>query len=76
MREAADGAFITTLRGKDYGRVFSANFAGRKMDRDLEILDMPVRRLPEAWEECVRGAMADKVAVDDEITKSSATQVS
>ncbi|EMD35772.1 hypothetical protein CERSUDRAFT_124420 [Gelatoporia subvermispora B] len=72
LLEAADVAFATTLRNKDYGRVFGADFAGTKMKRDIEILDMPARRLPEAWEESVRGAMTDKVAVEDEIAKSVA----
>ncbi|OCH91537.1 cysteine proteinase [Obba rivulosa] len=70
LLSAADSAFSTTLRPASYGRVFASDFAARKMDRELEILDMPARRLPSAWEESVRAALSDKVTVEEEIAKS------
>ena len=45
------------------------------MDGDLEILDMPVRKLPDAWNACVEAALSAKVAVEEEISKAHDVQV-
>jgi ubiquitin carboxyl-terminal hydrolase L5 len=46
------------------------------MEKDMSILDMPVRNLVGAWEACVRAAMPAKLAVEDEIKKSIQEHVS
>ena len=43
---------------------------------DMAILDMPVRSLPQAWEECVRDAMSTKKLVEEEIRTSERAHVS
>lgn len=40
------------------------------MDKEIAILDMPVRNLPSAWEACVKAAIPAKIAAEDEIAKS------
>jgi ubiquitin carboxyl-terminal hydrolase L5 len=40
------------------------------MEKDVAILEMPVRNLTDAWEVCVKAAMPAKIAVEDEIIKS------
>ena len=45
------------------------------MEKDLEILDMPVKALIPAWETCVRSAMTAKVSVEDDISTSINTNV-
>jgi len=71
---SAAEAFTTSLRPSTEGLPFAADFGARKMDRDLEILDMAVRKLPEAWNACVEAALAAKVVVEEEITKARETQ--
>jgi ubiquitin carboxyl-terminal hydrolase L5 len=46
------------------------------MEKEMSILDMPVRNLIGAWEACVRAAMPAKIAVEDEIAKSIREHVS
>ena len=45
------------------------------MERDMEILDMPVRKLPDAWNACLEAALSAKVSVEEEIAKARDTQV-
>ncbi|KAH9929151.1 ubiquitin carboxyl-terminal hydrolase [Fomitopsis serialis] len=71
---SAAEAFTTSLRPSTEGLPFAADFGARKMDRDLEILDMAVRKLPEAWNACVEAALAAKVVVEEEIAKARETQ--
>lgn len=52
------------------GPVFAQDFGLRKMDMELDILDLPERKLIEVWEGCVREAIPAKLAVEDEIAKS------
>ncbi|KZT66892.1 cysteine proteinase [Daedalea quercina L-15889] len=67
-------AFTTSLRPLTEGRPFAPDFGACKMERDIEILDMAVRKLPEAWNACVEAALVAKVAVEEEITKARDTQ--
>ena len=72
---SASEAFTTSLRPSTDGKPFAPDFGGRKMDRDLEILDMPVRKLPDAWNACVEATLSAKVAIEEEITKARVMQV-
>lgn len=67
---ASSESFITTVQSEEPGRIFASDIGNAKMKRDMEILDMPVRGLVPAWENCVRSAMSAKVEVEDEIAKS------
>ncbi|KAI0665570.1 cysteine proteinase [Trametes maxima] len=73
---SAPSAFSTALRpdGRRPGRVYAPDFGARKMERDMTVLDMPVRRLAPAWDACVRAALEAKVAVEEEIEKSCRAQ--
>ncbi|KAI0643237.1 cysteine proteinase [Trametes meyenii] len=73
---SAPSAFSTALRpdGRGPGRVYAPDFGARKMERDMAVLDMPVRRLAPAWDVCVRAALEAKVAVEEEIEKSCRAQ--
>ncbi|CAL1702373.1 unnamed protein product [Somion occarium] len=66
----ASQVFSTSVHSSDLGPTYAQDFGSRKMVKDMSILDMPVRSLPSAWEACVQAAMAAKVSVEDEITKS------
>lgn len=66
---------MTSLRPSTDGRPFAPDFGARKMERDMEILDMPVRKLPDAWNACVEAALSAKVAVEEEISKARDMQV-
>lgn len=72
---SASEAFTTSLRPPTDGKPFAPDFGARKMERDMEILDMPVRKLPDAWNACVEAALSAKVAVEEEITKARDMQV-
>ncbi|KAI0727667.1 cysteine proteinase [Fomitopsis betulina] len=74
LLESASEAFTTSLRPSTDGRPFAPDFGARKMDGDLEILDMPVRKLPDAWNACVEAALSAKVAVEEEISKARDVQ--
>ncbi|KAL6303650.1 ubiquitin carboxyl-terminal hydrolase [Sparassis latifolia] len=63
-------AFSTSVRPSSDGTVFSRGFGSHKMEKELAILEMPSRKLPGVWDECVRNAMSAKIAVEDEIEKS------
>lgn len=72
----AHEAFTTTVQKDTPGPTFAQDFGVRKMEREVEILDMPIRGLIKAWETCVRTALSAKVSVEDEITTSITTNVS
>lgn len=67
---SASESFATSMRSPREGRVYSEDFGSRKMDKEIAILDMPVRNLPSAWEACVKAAIPAKIAAEDEIAKS------
>lgn len=73
---ASSEAFATSVQPDTLGRLFSQSLGSRKMEKDVEILDMPVRNLIGGWEACVRAAMPAKIAVEDEIAKSIREHVS
>ncbi|CAK5284140.1 unnamed protein product [Mycena citricolor] len=52
------------------GRTFALDFGSRRMTRDIEIMEMPVRALPRAWEQCVSDALLAKIALEDEVLKT------
>jgi ubiquitin carboxyl-terminal hydrolase L5 len=45
------------------------------MQKDMAILDMPVRNLASAWERCIQAAIPAKIAVEDELTKPRGAHV-
>ncbi|TFK35832.1 hypothetical protein BDQ12DRAFT_634690 [Crucibulum laeve] len=51
-------------------KTYAQDFASRRMQRDIEIMDMPQRNLPGAWEESVRQALRANVALEDELVKA------
>ena len=61
---------MTSVQPDTPGPLFSQSLGSRKLEKDMAILDMPVRSLIGAWEDCVRAAMPAKIAVEDEIAKS------
>ncbi|KAH9942641.1 cysteine proteinase [Amylocystis lapponica] len=67
---SAEEAFATVLRPAGAGAVFGTDFGARKMERELAVLEMPARGLPGAWEACVRGALPEKIAVEDEVARA------
>ena len=62
---SAEEAFATTLRpaAGEPGKVFAADFGSRKMSKEMVILDMPERNLVPAWENCVRNATDEILAL-------------
>jgi ubiquitin carboxyl-terminal hydrolase L5 len=54
---------------------FAQDFGQRRLTRDMEILDMPEKRLVQSWESCVRESIAAKVKVEDELGKSISANV-
>ena len=61
---------MTSVQSAGPGRTFAADFGSRKMEKDMEILDMPVRNLPTTWNACIQSAMLVKVSLEEELTKS------
>ncbi|KAH9939773.1 cysteine proteinase [Epithele typhae] len=76
LAASAEGAFATSLRpdGRATGKMFSAGFGREKLEKEITILEMPVRELTPAWERCVRAALGKKTAVEEEIVKSQRAQ--
>jgi ubiquitin carboxyl-terminal hydrolase L5 len=72
---SATDAFTTSVRSSDHGPWFSIDSGFKKLDTDLDILDVPHQKLVGAWEGCVRKAMEAKTSVEDEIGKSVRAQV-
>ncbi|THG97124.1 hypothetical protein EW026_g4815 [Hermanssonia centrifuga] len=68
-------AFATSSQGSSsLGPTYDPEFGSQKLEMEMDILDMPARKLGEAWETCVRNAMTAKVAVEDELSNSIRTQ--
>ncbi|KAK7696390.1 hypothetical protein QCA50_001044 [Cerrena zonata] len=65
--------FRTSVQSPEPSHTFATDFGSRKMERDMEILDMPSRNLPTAWDTCVQNAMSIKVSIEEELTKSRKT---
>lgn len=57
------------------GHVFGSDFASRKMEIEMSILDAPVRKLVDMWQACVRQARSARLAVEDEIRAAERAQV-
>ena len=58
------------------GIVYAADFGARKLQRNIEILQMSKEELRSAWEDCVRAGMRAKVGVEDELGKGVRANVS
>ncbi|KAI0076674.1 cysteine proteinase [Panus rudis PR-1116 ss-1] len=69
----ADQVFTTPIHDSSPGPTYATDFGSRKLQQDMEILDMPARSLAAAWERCIQSAMSAKVAVEEEIAKSKKT---
>lgn len=52
------------------------DFAARRMDRDVKILQMSNVELISAWEACIRDLMNATVALEEEIAKGGSANVS
>ena len=55
---------------------FMKDFAARRMERDMKIMQMSQSELTLAWEACIRDLMAASVTLEDEIAKGSTANVS
>ena len=55
--------------------MFACDAGSKKMDNDLDILDLPVRALADTWGACVNNGMEAKMVVEEEIGKSVRAQV-
>ncbi|KAJ6585148.1 hypothetical protein B0H19DRAFT_1059424 [Mycena capillaripes] len=71
LLEQAQFAFDSPVGSSAPGRTYAPDFGSRRMDRDLEIMELPERALVPAWEQCVREAVKAKVAVEDEVAKAT-----
>ena len=65
LHNSASTVFQTSAQSHEPGPTFARDFASRKLEQDLTVLDMPQRNLVPAWEKCVRNAMTAKVVVED-----------
>lgn len=64
------------LLGEDHETSpFADDFSSRRMERDLQILDLPERKLISEWESCVNNAMEAKIALENELSKAAQTHV-
>ena len=64
----ASTTFETSAQSSALGRTFSKDFASRKLEMELKLLEIPSRSLPSAWETCVKSAIPARAAVEEEIT--------
>ncbi|KAF8227461.1 cysteine proteinase [Tricholoma matsutake] len=51
------------------GRTYAQDFGAQRMEKDMEIMNMPEKDLISAWERCVQNGLRAKMAVDDEVMK-------
>jgi len=49
--------------------IFAPDFGARKMDRHLQIMEIPEGDLPGVWERCIENALSVKTSVEDELEK-------
>ena len=75
MLASATTAFETSIQPQTLGRTFAKDFASRKLEQDIKILDMPARNLVSAWETCVKAAANAKGAVEEEIVTAKHANV-
>lgn len=75
LHAAASSVFQTSVQSNEPGPTFARDFASRKLEQDIAILDMPQRNLVPAWEKCVQTAMTAKVVVEEELSGSVRAQV-
>ena len=71
----ASATFETSVQPSTLGRTFAQNFASRKLEQEIKILDMPVKNLPAAWEACIKAAIPTKTTVEDEIDTAKKSYV-
>ena len=67
--------FQTTVQSQEPGPTFARDFATRKLEQNLAILEMPQKNLVQAWEKCVRSAMSAKVVVEEELSEAITAHV-
>jgi ubiquitin carboxyl-terminal hydrolase L5 len=73
----AEDVFCTSaLPTAHTGHTFAPDFASIKLGKDFHILDMPVRSLVSAWEQCIKDAIPAKLAIEDELIKPRDAHVS
>lgn len=58
------------------GRTYAQDFGAQRMEKDMEIMNMPEKDLISAWERCVQNGLRAKMAVDDEVMKGVRANVS
>lgn len=75
-RATSGTAFSLPLRPSALpGATFSAGFGARAMAAQREVLDMPERELPAAWERCVDDAMVVKVRAEELVARDQRAEV-
>ncbi|THH32703.1 hypothetical protein EUX98_g1490 [Antrodiella citrinella] len=75
LHDGVTETFTTSAHPASNGPTFSKDFGSRKMEKEIAILDMPVRSVPAAWEKCVQSAMSVKMTIDEEVEKSKNANV-
>ena len=74
----ADPALLASARNvlRVDEETYAQDFGIRKLEKNIEIMDMPRENLNRSWERCVQDALRAKLAVDDEVTKGLQSSVS
>lgn len=67
--------FETSVHSHEPGPTFARDFGSRKLQKDINILDMARRNLPAEWDKVMRTAMAAKIAVQEEVENASIAHV-
>ena len=75
VEESAKAFTTTVLPDGTPGPTFSADFGSRKMDMEMSMLDMPVRKLLDVWRGCVGLANIARPMVEDEIRAAERAHV-
>lgn len=58
------------------GEPYSSDFASKRMERDVTIMNMSHSELLAAWDTCVRSIARTIVTIEDELSKVEANHVS
>jgi hypothetical protein len=58
------------------GEPYSSDFASKRMERDVTIMDMSQAELLAAWDTCIRSIARTIVKIEDELSKTKANHVS
>ncbi|KAI0086765.1 cysteine proteinase [Irpex rosettiformis] len=68
LHDTASSVFQTMVQSQELGPTFAHDFASRKLEQNMSILEMPQRNLIPAWEKCIRAALTAKVVLDEELS--------